>query len=277
MKEKIMMTIAGSDSSAGAGIQADIKSAFAAGVYCATVITAVTSQNTCSVRAVANMSPETVSSQIDAVLDDMNVTAVKCGMLPDKEIVETVADKAAAGKLPGLILDPVMIASSGDQLIDNNAIDALINRLLPQAALVTPNIPEACRMTGVDIRSERDFDRAAEVFRRSGCRALLLKTGHLHGKTLTDMLYDFESGKVHGFEFERIDTANTHGTGCSLSASIAARMSQVESLRDAVQEAEEFMHMAIRRGCYRIWGDGHGPIDHFITLQERCGGYKISR
>ncbi len=119
-----------------------------------------------------------------------------------------------------------MIASSGDQLIDNNAIDALINRLLPQATLVTPNIPEACRMTGVDIRSERDFDRAAEVFRRSGCRALLLKAGHLHGKTLTDMLYDFESGKVHGFEFERIDTANTHGTGCSLSASIAARMSQ---------------------------------------------------
>ncbi len=269
------MTIAGSDSSAGAGIQADIKSAFAAGVYCATVITAVTSQNTCSVRAVAAMSPETVASQADAVLDDMNVTAVKCGMLPDRVIVETVAAKAAAGRLPNLVVDPVMISSSGARLMDDDAIEVLIHRLLPHAALVTPNIPEACRITGVDIRGEDDFDRAAEIFSKLGCKALLLKAGHLTGDTLTDVLYDFVSGEVHGFGFERIDTLNTHGTGCSLSASIAARLSQGMNLREAVQGAEEFLHMAIRRGWGRKWGEGHGPVDHFITLQERCGGYKI--
>lgn len=267
MKESIMMTIAGSDSSAGAGIQADIKSAFAAGVYCATVITAVTSQNTCSVRAVEVVSPETVASQTDAVLDDMNVTAVKCGMLPDRAVIEVVADRAVAGRLPMLVVDPVMISTSGSQLMADDAIETLIGRLLPCAALVTPNIPEACRITGMEIRSERDFDRAAEIFRKLGCKALLLKAGHLTGDTLTDTLYDFDSGEVHGFRFERIDTVNTHGTGCSLSASIAARLSQGLSLHDAVQGAEEFLHTAIRHGCGRVWGEGHGPVDHFVTMR----------
>lgn len=277
MKERIMMTIAGSDSSAGAGIQADLKSAFAAGVYCATVITAVTSQNTRSVRAVAAISPETVASQTDAVLDDMNVTSVKCGMLPDRAVVEAVTERAAAGRLPNLVIDPVMISTSGCQLMEDDAIETLITKLLPHAALVTPNIPEACRMTGMEIRDESDFDRAAERFRSFGCKALLLKAGHLTGDTLTDTLYDFVSGEVHSFRFERIDTPNTHGTGCSLSASIAARLSQGTTLRDAVQGAEEFIHTAIEHGRNRIWGEGHGPIDHFITLQERYGGYVIDR
>lgn len=259
------MTIAGSDSSAGAGIQADLKSAFAAGVYCATVITAVTSQNTRSVRAVAAMSPETVATQTDAVLDDMNVTSVKCGMLPDRAVMETVAERAADGRLPNLVIDPVMISTSGCQLMEDDAIEALIAKLLPHAALVTPNIPEACRMTGLEIRGESDFDRAAERFRSFGCKALLLKAGHLTGDTLTDTLYDFVSGEVHGFRFGRIDTPNTHGTGCSLSASIAARLSQGATLRDAVRGAEEFIHAAIEHGRGRKWGEGHGPIDHFIT------------
>ena len=275
MKQRIMMTIAGSDSSAGAGIQADIKSAFAAGVYCATAITAVTSQNTRSVRAVEAIPPHAVASQIYAVLEDMNVTASKCGMLPNRAIVEQVAGAAEQGRLSNLVVDPVMIASSGDQLMEDDAIETLIGSLLPHALLVTPNIPEAIRMTGVDIRSQADFDRAAEVFRSFGCRALLLKAGHLEGETLTDMLYDFTASKVYGFSFGRIDTVNTHGTGCSLSASITARLSQGASLYDAVAGAEEFLHLAIRSGKEMVWGEGHGPIDHFVTFQERCGGDRI--
>lgn len=268
-KERIMVTIAGSDSSAGAGIQADLKSAFAAGVYCATVITALTAQNTRGVRGVEKSSPSMVAEQLNAVLDDMNVYAVKCGMLPSAEIIDVVAEAAKTSRLPNLVVDPVMVATSGDPLIDLKARKALIEKLLPHALLVTPNIPEAEAVSGVKIGSESDFDKAAEAFKATGCRALLIKGGHLTAGTIVERLYDFSNGSSVDFTYPMTETANTHGTGCSLSASITAHLTLGLSLHDAVKEAENFVHDAIEAGKDKYWGEGHGPIYHFITLSDK--------
>ncbi|MDE7355621.1 MAG: bifunctional hydroxymethylpyrimidine kinase/phosphomethylpyrimidine kinase [Rikenellaceae bacterium] len=264
MKTKIMMTIAGSDSSAGAGIQADMKSAFAAGVYCTTVITSLTAQNTCGVRAIETASADMVASQMDAVLDDMDVTAVKCGMLPSEDIVRVVSVAASQGRLPQLVVDPVMVATSGDRLIDDAAAQAVITELLPHTMLVTPNIPEVYAITGIRLDSSEGFDLAAGAFRALGCKAVLIKAGHLSGALLVDRLYDFVTGDVCDFSFPRIETPNTHGTGCSLSSAITARLSAGAALRDAVAGAEEFIHRAIDSGRHMEWGGGHGPINHFI-------------
>ncbi len=259
-----MMTIAGSDSSAGAGIQADMKSAFAAGVYCATVITSLTAQNTCGVRAIDTVSAHMVTAQMDAVLDDMDVAAVKCGMLPSADIVRVVAEAASQGRLPQPVIDPVMVATSGDRLIDDAAARAVITELMPHTMLVTPNIPEVYAITGIRLDDSDGFDRAAEAFRALGCKAVLIKAGHLSGSLIVDRLYDFVSGDVCDFSFPRIETPNTHGTGCSLSAAITARLSMGANLRDAVTGAEEFVHRAIDSGRHMEWGHGHGPINHFI-------------
>ncbi len=260
------LTIAGSDSGGCAGIQADIKAASALGCYAASAITSLTVQNTMGVRAVHVPPAEVVAGQADAVLSDIGADAVKLGMLPTGEIVDAVADVLERYGVRNIVLDPVMVATSGDRLIPEDAAGAILRRLVPMALLVTPNIPEAEFMTGERIASEADFGRVAARFRALGARNLLLKAGHLTGQaTLTDMLFT-EDGRVYPYEYEYIDTPNTHGTGCTLSSAVAAGLAHGYELPEAVARAEEYLHKALMCGAEYALGSGHGPLHHFYRF-----------
>lgn len=266
MKEyKRVLTIAGSDSGGGAGIQADIKTISACGCYAASAITALTVQNTLGVSAIHIPPTEIVVGQIRAVIDDIGVDAIKLGMLPTEEIINSVADIIEEYELTNVVLDPVMVATSGDELISKAAANALISRLLPLVTLVTPNIPEAIYITKCTIRGESDFAQAAQKLLALEARNVLLKAGHLtNSEQLTDYLYEPE--QVHRYTYDFIDTPNTHGTGCTLSSAIAAYLALGEDLSEAVQLAEEYLHKAILCGAdYKI-GSGHGPVHHFFKL-----------
>jgi hydroxymethylpyrimidine/phosphomethylpyrimidine kinase len=252
-----ILIIAGSDSSGGAGIQADIKTATALGCYAMTAITAVTAQNTTGVRSIHAIPAAIVREQIDACLGDIGADAIKIGMLGTAEIVTVVAHalRAYASAIP-IVLDPVMVAKGGASLIGDSAVEALKQTLLPLAAVVTPNLPEAAVLSGLP-ESEPVADTAVRI-RHLGVRAVLMKGGHAEGTTVTDTLFDGDA--QHSFTSPRIDSRHTHGTGCTLSTAVACGLGQGMTLADAVQRAHTYVHEAIRAAPG--FGAGHGPLNH---------------
>ncbi|WP_195822246.1 bifunctional hydroxymethylpyrimidine kinase/phosphomethylpyrimidine kinase [Roseobacter sp. MH60115] len=261
-KTPIALTIAGSDSSGGAGVQADLKAMSAQGVFGASVITAITAQNTVAVTAVHEVPAEIVAAQIDAVLSDLDVGAIKLGMLFSVPIIETVAACLEDFEGP-VVVDPVMIAKSGDALLQEAAVVALIDRILPRATLLTPNLPEAARLTGGgQARTPEDMAAQAAGLLALGPKAVLMKGGHAVGDTCTDVLVD-AGGVMATLAGPRIATRNTHGTGCTYSASIAALLAKGNSLPTAVTAAHGYLQAAIAAADQLQIGVGHGPVHHF--------------
>lgn len=257
---KCALTIAGSDSSGGAGIQADIKTMSALGVYAESVVTALTAQNTLGVSGVVATEPEFIRQQMDAVFEDIRPDAVKIGMLPTAGAVHAVAEGLRAWDAPIAVVDPVMVATSGAALAEGGAVAAL-NELLPLAHVATPNIPEAEVLSGMRIESRQGMLQAAHAILDSkGCAAVLVKGGHLAG-TASDVLVQ-RSGAETWFESERIETKNTHGTGCTLSSAIAAYLAKGEELQNAVRLAKRYLTRAIKQNPGL--GKGHGPVNHLV-------------
>lgn len=270
------LTIAGSDPSGGAGIQADLKTFSALGVYGATAITAVTVQNTQSVKYVHKLPPQVVYDQIAAVMEDVTVDAVKIGMVNDAETLDAIVRALTAYKPKFLVVDPVMVSTSGCALMQPDALAIMKERLLPMADLVTPNLPEAWTLAGTDT----SVDDAAQAILRLGVKALLIKGGHAEGNTKTDYLYIYKGEGVKRVEFtaETIDTPNTHGTGCTLSSAIAALLACGNGLEDAVRQAKEYLTEALKAGAGVHVGRGHGPVCHFYADRVmRLCGYKVVR
>jgi hydroxymethylpyrimidine/phosphomethylpyrimidine kinase len=264
----IALTIAGSDSSGGAGIQADLKTFSALGVYGASAITALTAQNTQGVEAVLVVPPDFVARQIKVVARDLEIGAVKIGMLATSEVIEAVAGALEA--LPGVpvVLDPVMIAASGDVLLDEDAIETLRAVLLPRATLITPNLPEAAKLlAGDEARTEGEMAEQARELRRLGANAVLVKGGHAEGAEAVDLLLDGE-GELR-LAAPRVATSNTHGTGCTLSSAVAAELAKGASLRDAVVAAKAYVTAAIMAADDLGIGQGRGPVDHFHALWKQ--------
>ena len=261
------MTIAGSDSGGGAGIQADLKTFAALGVYGTSALTAITAQNTVAVTDVHEIPPSTIAAQIDAILTDIGADAVKTGMLSSSAIIECVADSLRRhSALPGvsrLVVDPVMVAKSGDSLLRQEAVSALKELMVPLAAVVTPNIPEAETLTGLSITSDEDMREAARRIVGMGARAVVVKGGHREGPA-TDLYHDGDSFRE--FTAPRFDTANTHGTGCTFASAVAAGLAQGLNTEDAVGQAKEYVTEAIR-ASFPI-GGGHGPLHHFWAAER---------
>lgn len=261
---KQVLTIAGSDSGGGAGIQADLKAMSANGVFAMSVITAVTAQNTEEVTDVFELPPSIIASQLDAVFDDFDVAAVKTGMLSSTAIIETVVKMLTLQKIATLVVDPVMISKSGHPLLRPDAVDAVKTQLLPLAFVVTPNIHEAQQLSGIQITSLADARRAAKVIHGFGCKHVLIKGGHLLNERATDLLYDGRFFNVLKGEF--IETRHTHGTGCTFASAMAAHLARGRSMLDAAQAAKAYVTQAIRHGL--AIGHGHGPTDHFYFLER---------
>jgi hydroxymethylpyrimidine/phosphomethylpyrimidine kinase len=253
-----VLIIAGSDSGGGAGIQADIKTVTALGGYAATAVTAITVQNTRGVTGVHPVPVDIVTAQARAVLNDIGADAIKTGMLGSAELVDEIADLLADYPDIPLVLDPVMVATSGDVLVADDAVEAIRTRLLPRAALVTPNAPEAEKLTGLTVTNTDEQAAAGRALIEAGAGAALVKGGHLSGEVITDVLATAKTTSV--FESARIDTRNTHGTGCTLASGIAAGLAQGLDLPDAVERAGSYLAEAIRRAPG--FGSGHGPVDH---------------
>ncbi len=260
-----VLSIAGSDSSGGAGVQADLKTFGALGTYGMSVITALTAQNTNGVRSVVQVPARFVRDQIDAVFEDIDVAAVKIGMLASAEIIESVADSLEKHKPPYIVLDPVMVATSGDSLIDVAAIDAIKNRLFPVVDLITPNIPETEKLLR---KAVLDMEVSAQGLCDMGVRGALLKGGHLKGDVMRDVLaYD---GLVQVFEAPRVETRNTHGTGCTLSSAIAAYLAHGLDMAEACKRAKVYLTGALQHADALCVGgaEGHGPVNHFYTSHQ---------
>ena len=266
-----VLTIAGSDSGGGAGIQADLKTFAALGTYGASVITALTAQNTRAVTAIHEVPPEFVTAQIDAVFDDIEFAATKIGMLSRPEIIDAVADGLRRHGAANVVLDPVMVAKSGDRLLRAEAIAALRERLLPLATVVTPNLPEAAVLLELEAppQDEAGMIDAAARLRELGPKAVLLKGGHMERDDAIDVFDDGDEPLT--LVAPRIATENTHGTGCTLSAAIAALLARGLSLRDAVREAKAYVTDAIRAADRLAVGHGHGPVHHFHALWREEG------
>jgi hydroxymethylpyrimidine/phosphomethylpyrimidine kinase len=260
MTVPVALTIAGSDSGAGAGIQADLKTLAAFGVYGVTVITAITAQNTRGVRAVQEVDPAVVAAQLDAVVEDFSIAALKTGMLSSAAIIETVADgiQRHVGLGP-LVVDPVMIAKSGDRLLREDAVEALRRKILPLAAVVTPNIPEAEVLAGLAIHSRDDRLNAARAIMDLGARAVVIKGGHSDDDPIVDLLVDKHGARE--YRAARIVTTSTHGTGCTFSAALTAGLARGLDLQHAVAEARDYLSRALA-GAPGL-GHGHGPLNHF--------------
>ena len=266
MTPPVALSIAGSDSSGGAGIQADLKTFAALGVFGASAITALTAQNTRGVRGVLPVPPDFVVAQVDAVLDDLPVAAVKTGMLATADIVQAVADLAAAGRLPQLVVDPVMVASSGDRLLEPTAERRYLDALLPHAAVVTPNLREAEVLLGSPIRTLADQREAARTLGELGPGAVVVKGGHAvadQPAQAVDVLWDGTS--ISELRAPRIDTLNNHGTGCTFASATAAALAAGHDVRAAVSLAKDFVSRAVQGGSAWRLGGGHGPLDHFFT------------
>ncbi|MBQ8049374.1 MAG: bifunctional hydroxymethylpyrimidine kinase/phosphomethylpyrimidine kinase [Bacteroidales bacterium] len=258
-----VLTIAGSDSGGGAGIQADIKAISAMGCYAASAVTAVTVQNTLGVQAVHPVPLDILEGQIEAVLSDIGADAIKIGMLHSSEVVNLVADMLERYRIKNVVLDPVMVSTSGHRLIEADAVQVIKRRLMPLARVITPNLPEAEVLAGCRIVSESDFDMIARRLSDGGKVSVLLKAGHLDGDTLVDYLYNAEDGMMTRLPSVRVRTKNTHGTGCTLSSAFAAALARGEDLTCAAKSAKAYIEQAIISGAeYRI-GNGHGPVNHF--------------
>ncbi len=258
-----VLTIAGSDCSGGAGIQADIKTISALGAYAASVITAVTVQNTCGVTGIHRIPPEIIAAQAEAVMEDICPTAVKIGMINDAEAVHAIAETLRRFRPPHIVFDPVMISSSGRKLMEDEAVDAIQKELFPLCSLITPNIDEAAFLLQRDIRSTADMKTAARDLLRYGSKAVLLKGGHLSGETASDILQDGKT-ETYAFSAPMINSQNTHGTGCTLSSAIATHLALGESMEQAVRKSKEYVHHCLEAGKDVCIGHGHGPMNHFF-------------
>ena len=254
----VAMTIAGSDSGGGAGIQADLKTFSALGVFGTSTLTAITAQNTVGVTAVHEIPTDVIAAQIDAVVTDIGADAVKTGMLSSPEIVATVADAVRRHNISNLVVDPVMVAKSGDRLLRAEAIATICNELIPLAKVVTPNIPEAEDLTGRSIESDDDARQAAQAIIDMGAKSVVIKGGHRDGPP-TDILYD--GAEFIEFTAERIPSTSTHGTGCTFASAVAAGLAHDLDTPTAVKQAKEYVTAAIS-AAYPI-GQGHGPLHHF--------------
>ena len=272
-----ILTIAGSDSGGGAGIQADLKTFAALGAYGCSVIAALTAQNTRAVTAIHEVPPQFVAAQLDAVFDDIEIAAVKIGMLSSRGVIEVVAAGLERHRAQNVVLDPVMVAKSGARLLRADAIEALKERLLPLATLITPNLPEAGDLLGIEApRDEAGMTAAAAALRALGPKAVLVKGGHLEDAYSVDILDD--GGAPLTLVAPRIATGNTHGTGCTLSAAIAALLGKGLPLRDAVRAAKAYLTDALRAADELRVGHGHGPVHHFHGLwPEPATGKALSR
>lgn len=259
----VMLSIAGSDPSGGAGIQADLKTASAMGVYGATVVTALTVQNTMGVTGIHAVPVGFIAAQYQAVVDDLDVRAVKIGMLGTIEVVEAVASMLRQHPVPAVVLDPVMIATSGDRLVPEDAVAAIRELLVPLATIVTPNVPEAEVLAGVTITSEDDLESAGRSLLVLGPQHALVKGGHLTGEQSVDVLVSADG--VRRLTAPRVRTANTHGTGCTLSSAIAARLAQGDSVTEAVEGAKSYLTRALVAGAALTVGHGNGPVDHRVA------------
>lgn len=263
---KKVLTIAGSDSSGGAGIQADLKAFSANGVFGMSVITAVTAQNTQGVFAVQDIDPEIITKQLEAIFEDIKVDAVKIGMVSRIETIEAVVEGLKKYPVANIVVDPVMISKSGYYLLQADAVKALVTGLLPLAMVVTPNVPEAEEITGMKITTLADMEVAARKIHELGPRYVLLKGGHMAGDA-TDLLFD--GTECHILQAARIVTQNTHGTGCTLSSAIAANLARGYNIQEAVQKAKEYINTAIEHS-FPI-GKGVGPVHHFYDLYKTAG------
>ena len=262
--KKAVLTIAGSDSSGGAGIQADLKAMSANGVFGMSVITSITAQNTTGVSAVYHLPITILEAQLEAIYSDIPVAGVKTGMLATADIVSTVSQKLRDSPPANLVVDPVMVAKSGHRLLESDAVDRLTRELIPQATLVTPNIYEAEVLSNTTIRNLAEAREAAKIIFKLGCRHVLIKGGHLLERPGTDLLYDGRFFKMYTGEF--IDTPHTHGTGCTFASAIAAHLAKGISIPDAVDLAKRYLTEAIRHGL--AIGKGQGPTDHFYFLNQ---------
>lgn len=263
---KTALTIAGSDSSGGAGIQADLKTFSALGVFGMSVITAITAQNTCGVTAIREMDTDIIKAQIHAVYDDIEVNAVKIGMLSSSAIIKEVAAGIEAYAIPNIVLDTVMISKSGSYLLQKNAVQTLITDLIPKAVVVTPNLHEATALVGFEVVDQPTMQKAAKVIKQMGAEYVVVKGGHLAGDAC-DLLYDGKTMEL--FPNKRIHTIHTHGTGCTFSSAIAAGLAKGMDVYNAVAEAKKYVTMAIQHG-FQL-GKGVGPTNHFFALYEKAG------
>jgi hydroxymethylpyrimidine/phosphomethylpyrimidine kinase len=255
----VAMTIAGSDSGGGAGIQADLKTFAALGVYGTSAITAITAQNTVEVREAQELPLDLIRSQIDVVVEDIGVDGAKTGMLASSAVIETVAGRIEEHRLGRLVVDPVMVAKSGDRLLQEEAIDSLVRRLVPLAMVVTPNLPEAEHLVGFPVEDEASMRRAAKTIVEMGAGSAVIKGGHGKGEESVDLL--FTGKRFRRFRARRLASKNTHGTGCTFSAAIAAQLAKGLSIEKSVELAKAYLTRALARGVGI--GKGHGPVDHF--------------
>ena len=262
---KRCLTIAGSDSGGGAGLQADLKTFTAFGVFGMSAVTAVTAQNTVAVSGVAEIRPDLVAAQIDAVASDIGIDAAKTGMLWCGAIVLAVADAVARHRIPNLVVDPVMVSKTGARLLGEDAMEPLVGRLLPLAEVVTPNLPEAVALTGVEVKDEEGMREAARRIHLLGPRAVVIKGGHLEGPDVVDLYYDGRS--FEALRGERIESRSTHGTGCTFAAALAAGLALGNRPLDAVRRAKEYVAGAIR-AAPRL-GRGSGPLNHLHELRRK--------
>lgn len=260
------LTIAGSDSGGGAGIQADLKTMSAIGVYGMSAITAITAQNTCGVKAIQPIEPEIVTAQLEAVLTDIGTDSIKIGMLHSARIVKAIIEILDKYTPRYVVLDPVMVSTSGHKLIEDDTIDIIRKELFFRSTVITPNLDEAMLLSGMQISEEKDMYKAGKKLLAEGCRAVLMKGGHLKNKIMTDLLLSSE-GEEYIFSAENITTPNTHGTGCTLSSAIASYLALGSTLAEAVKQAKQFITSAIEAGSGVTTGKGHGPLNHFFAPQ----------
>ncbi|MCF0176321.1 MAG: bifunctional hydroxymethylpyrimidine kinase/phosphomethylpyrimidine kinase [Bacteroidales bacterium] len=266
LKYPRVLTIAGSDSGGGAGIQADIKAISATGSYAASAITAITVQNTEGVKAVHAVPVDILTGQIAAVLEDIGADAVKIGMLHNAEVVLAVKAELEKFGMRNIVLDPVMVATSGHRLIEESAIEVLSRELVPFARVITPNIPEAEILVGHKIHSQSDLPAVARELSCGGKVSVLMKAGHLTDDELVDIFYNAEEDHCIELRSRRIYSKNTHGTGCTLSSAFASFLARGFSLDDAARNAKDYINMAIASGATYEIGHGHGPVNHFFRL-----------
>ncbi len=270
-KYRRLLTIAGSDSGGGAGIQADLKTFSALGCYGMSVITALTAQNTRAVLGIFPVNADFVGLQIDAVLQDIGVDAVKIGMLNSPEVIHTIAEKLKFYNVKKIVLDPVMVAKSGDKLLQDEAISALKAELIPLAQLITPNLPEAEVLTQSKIKNIEDVEAAAKKLFAKNQQAVLIKGGHFTGNESSDclILNNKREGEIFWLNSARIDSKNTHGTGCTLSSAIAAFLAQGQEVKAAVISGKNYIKKAIAQGADYQLGKGNGPVHHFFDLWKK--------
>ncbi|MEP0522360.1 MAG: bifunctional hydroxymethylpyrimidine kinase/phosphomethylpyrimidine kinase [Hyphomicrobiales bacterium] len=267
-KTPIAMTIAGSDSGGGAGIQADLKAMSAIGTYGASVLTALTAQNTLGVTAIHDVPPDFITAQLDAVYDDLDVDATKIGMLSQPAVIEAVADGLVKYKVKNIVLDPVMVTTSGNLLLARDAVESLKSVLIPLAQVITPNLFEAAELLNCEVAQTRtDMERQASALLDMGAQSVLLKGGHFDEPTAEDLFVSKSQGRW--YSAPRIQTDNTHGTGCTLSSAIAAYLAQGEHMTHAIDAAKVYLSQAIEKADLLQVGQGAGPVHHFFATWKR--------